>query len=94
MKHVYTALSGSQKEQGNSVKVYQASMQQRVNEQMELEADFRRALRTDELAVYYQPKIDVHTGKVMGMEALVRWPHPRRGCSARAILFRRQNARV
>lgn len=79
MKHVYTALSEAKKEQGNSVKVYQASMQQRVNEQMELEADFRRALRTDELAVYYQPKIDVHTGKVMGMEALVRWPHPRRG---------------
>lgn len=79
LRHVYMALAEAKKEQGNSIRIYQAAMHQQIEDQLQLEADFRHALRADELAVYYQPKIDVCSGKVMGMEALVRWPHPRRG---------------
>ncbi|TFB98644.1 bifunctional diguanylate cyclase/phosphodiesterase [Cryobacterium sp. HLT2-28] len=41
--------------------------------------ELRRALREDQLILHYQPKIDLHTGDVCGVEALVRWNHPTRG---------------
>ena len=41
--------------------------------------ELRHAIQTDELEVYYQPQIDLITGKMSAMEALVRWPHPRVG---------------
>src|SRR3712207_9580866 len=44
-----------------------------------LVGDLRRAMNDDELAVVYQPKADLRTGAVRGVEALVRWEHPDRG---------------
>ena len=44
-----------------------------------LRADLRRALDTGGLELLYQPKIDARTGAIAGVEALVRWPHPKRG---------------
>ena len=42
-------------------------------------AELRKAIKDDELLLYYQPKIDVRAGAVAAVEALVRWPHPERG---------------
>lgn len=42
-------------------------------------AELRKAIKEDELLLYYQPKIDVRAGKVSAVEALVRWSHPERG---------------
>jgi diguanylate cyclase (GGDEF)-like protein/PAS domain S-box-containing protein len=44
--------------------------------------ELRKAIETDQLLLYFQPKIDLRTMRVDGVEALVRWPHPRRGLLA------------
>jgi len=44
-----------------------------------LQAELERAIRDDEMVLYYQPKVQLHTGAVAGVEALVRWQHPRQG---------------
>jgi diguanylate cyclase (GGDEF)-like protein/PAS domain S-box-containing protein len=48
-------------------------------ERLDLEADLRRATKRGEFAVYYQPQLELATGRVAGWEALVRWMHPERG---------------
>jgi diguanylate cyclase len=43
--------------------------------------ELRHAVDHGDLSVFYQPKFDLHSGDVVGVEALVRWPHPTRVCS-------------
>ena len=54
-------------------------LNQKVTRRFELEADLRRALAKTEFILYYQPKIDIVTQKIVGAEALVRWNHCERG---------------
>jgi EAL domain-containing protein (putative c-di-GMP-specific phosphodiesterase class I)/FixJ family two-component response regulator len=49
---------------------------------LSLEADLRRAVNQGELCLYYQPQVDLISGQVVGLEALVRWNHPQRGLVA------------
>ena len=58
---------------------YTAAMNARAHEHFALESDLRRALREDELVLYYQPLHDVASGALIGCEALLRWQHPQRG---------------
>ncbi len=48
-------------------------------EQFELEQDLHQALERDELVLFYQPKVAIPSGRVIGLEALIRWQHPERG---------------
>ena len=59
--------------------VFDAGMRGRAMERLELEADLRRALETDELVPYFQPIVDTQTGAIRAVETLVRRQHPERG---------------
>ncbi|HEX6591876.1 MAG TPA: EAL domain-containing protein [Moraxellaceae bacterium] len=66
-----------QREQGHTA--YRSLLTVESNERLQLESELRRALQQDELVLYYQPQIDVRSGQMIGLEALVRWQHPRLG---------------
>jgi EAL domain-containing protein (putative c-di-GMP-specific phosphodiesterase class I) len=59
--------------------VFEPAMHTAAVERLEVEADLRRACERDEFVVYYQPIVDVKSGWIGGVEALVRWEHPTRG---------------
>jgi len=61
------------------VVLYDATLHIDSLPRLELEADLRRAVAGREFEVYYQPEVDLVTGNVVGVEALVRWLHPTRG---------------
>ena len=68
------------KQQGkNSFKFYTADMGTHLGERLKLETQLRRALENEEFVLYYQPKIDLRTGLIYGLEALMRWQHPQDG---------------
>jgi diguanylate cyclase (GGDEF)-like protein/PAS domain S-box-containing protein len=60
-------------------RVFDAEMRRRVRSRLELESDLRRALTDDELHLDYQPIIDLRSGELESVEALIRWRHPQRG---------------
>jgi len=67
------------KESSNTYQLYEPSMNAEAMERLELENDLHKALDREEFVVFYQPKVRIATGEVVGMEALVRWEHPLRG---------------
>jgi EAL domain-containing protein (putative c-di-GMP-specific phosphodiesterase class I)/GGDEF domain-containing protein len=70
---------GECKVQGRQFLRYEEGMELRKRESLNLEMEICRALKNKEFTLYYQPKINLHSGEVAGMEALVRWHHPKRG---------------
>jgi diguanylate cyclase (GGDEF)-like protein/PAS domain S-box-containing protein len=62
--------------------LFDQSMRDRAVERLELEAGLRNAVEDDELRLYYQPAIDLRTGRIVGVEALLRWEHPELGLLA------------
>jgi EAL domain-containing protein (putative c-di-GMP-specific phosphodiesterase class I) len=54
-------------------------MNARIAERLALENSLRHGLERGEFVVYYQPQVDISSGQIVGMEALVRWQHPERG---------------
>jgi diguanylate cyclase (GGDEF)-like protein/PAS domain S-box-containing protein len=68
------------KEQGrDTTRLYAPAMNTKALERLSLEGRLRQALQNQELLVYYQPLIDLATGRVRGAEALLRWQHPELG---------------
>lgn len=68
------------KEQGrNNFLFYSAEMDARAHEYLLLENDLRQAIELDQFVMHYQPQIDLATGQIIGLEALIRWQHPTKG---------------
>lgn len=68
------------KERGrNNFQFYSQEMDARAHELLLLENDLRRALENEQLFLHYQPQVDLSSGQIMGLEALVRWQHPDKG---------------
>jgi diguanylate cyclase (GGDEF)-like protein/PAS domain S-box-containing protein len=71
------------KEQGRShFVIFDGGMRSRATERLDLDNDLRRAIDRDELRLLYQPLVELDSGRIFGVEALVRWQHPRRGLLA------------
>jgi len=63
----------------NRYQLYQPSMDREANKRLIMEHGLRKALEHDELEIYYQPKVNIKSGKVTALEALLRWHHPALG---------------
>jgi EAL domain-containing protein (putative c-di-GMP-specific phosphodiesterase class I) len=64
---------------GGCAVLFDSGMNAPARERLEMETDLHRAAERGELEVYYQPEVELATGAIVGMEALIRWNHPRRG---------------
>ncbi len=67
------------KHAGGGLTVYDPDLDRHSMDRLTLTAELRQGIDHDEIEVYYQPKADLHTGEVCGVEALARWRHPRLG---------------
>jgi diguanylate cyclase (GGDEF)-like protein/PAS domain S-box-containing protein len=67
------------KEQGSPYQFYLPTMNVKASQRLALESGLRHALERQEFLLHYQPKVAIKTGRIVGMEALVRWRHPEKG---------------
>jgi diguanylate cyclase (GGDEF)-like protein/PAS domain S-box-containing protein len=79
LKNADTALHRAKEQGQDTFRLYAASMNAEAVRRLRLEHSLRRALERDELAVHYQPIVDLLTGAIQGVEALIRWNHPEHG---------------
>ncbi|MDG2308785.1 MAG: EAL domain-containing protein [Candidatus Binatia bacterium] len=73
------AMYRAKRQGGGTAAFYTPSMGARIREQLALEHDLHRALAHDEFLLHYQPQVSLTSGRIVGLEALVRWQHPERG---------------
>jgi len=79
MRRANRAMFEAKRDPGSSYRFYDRQLHISAGYQLRLEADLRNALRGNELELYYQPRIDLATNEVRGVECLLRWNHPERG---------------
>jgi diguanylate cyclase (GGDEF)-like protein len=77
--HADTAMFRAKDQGKNNFVVYSSNMSDKSYEKLTLEKALRKAIGNDELVLQYQPQIDLCSGEVVGMEALIRWNHPEWG---------------
>lgn len=82
IKSADTAMFRSKEEKGGRFSFYNADMAIAVEARVDIERELRKAIERNQFILYYQPQVDVLTGRVVGVEALVRWEHPERGLIA------------
>jgi diguanylate cyclase (GGDEF)-like protein/PAS domain S-box-containing protein len=79
LRNADTAMYRAKESGRNTFQLYSSEMNVNVGERLSVETDLWRALERDELRLYYRPKVELKTGRIIGTEALLRWQHPVRG---------------
>jgi len=79
LRNADAAMYRAKEEGRNTFKVFEHVMNARLLERVALEEDLRHALKRGEFQVHYQPQVDIQTGAIVGVEALLRWQQPERG---------------
>lgn len=74
-----TAMFRAKEAGKNTFKIYHESMSRDLVGRLELEEDLKVAIAEGQFELYYQPKVDLRTSRVIGLEALIRWNHPTKG---------------
>jgi diguanylate cyclase (GGDEF)-like protein/PAS domain S-box-containing protein len=82
MKNADVAMYFAKEKGRNNYQFFSAEMNARAQERLSVENYLRLALRRNELVLHYQPRMNVANGELVGVEALIRWQHPRRGLLA------------
>jgi diguanylate cyclase (GGDEF)-like protein len=79
LKNADAAMYYAKNQGKNKFQFYEQAMNEDFRELMSLESELKRAIKKNELLLHYQPRIDLQSGSVMSMEALVRWQKPDQG---------------
>jgi diguanylate cyclase (GGDEF)-like protein/PAS domain S-box-containing protein len=79
VKHADTAMYRAKENGRNLYQFYVPAMSEPIRRQLEMDIELRRALERGDITVAYQPQIALGTGRIVGLEALARWTHPRHG---------------
>jgi diguanylate cyclase (GGDEF)-like protein len=79
LRNADIAMHRAKEKGGNSFQYYSAQLDNHSVERLAIESGLRRALERDELTLHYQPKVNIASGLISGMEALLRWQHPELG---------------
>lgn len=79
LKHTDVAISHAKQQGGNRYQFFSEGISTKSVERLKLANELRKALERDELEMFYQPKVNVQNGKIIGAEALMRWNHPELG---------------
>ncbi len=82
LKHADTAMYHAKESGRDNYRFYNASLTEQVIKRMALEREMRAALEHGEFNLHYQPQFDAQSGRICGLEALIRWQHPVRGMVA------------
>ncbi|HEY0845152.1 MAG TPA: EAL domain-containing protein [Noviherbaspirillum sp.] len=79
IKHAGIAMYRAKETGRNSFQFYAPSMNEQAMERLRIEGDLRSALERNEFLLHYQPQVDLGSGRILGVEALIRWRHPELG---------------
>lgn len=79
LRNADTAMYRAKEAGRNNFQFYTAAMNTLIRERVEIENGLRHALARNELVLHYQPQVDIESGKIIAVEALVRWMHPEKG---------------
>lgn len=79
LRYADTAMYQVKEKGRDSIEFFNEEMAEKVSRQLTMEGDLHRAMDESQFELYYQPKIDVQSGRVVGAEALLRWNHPTKG---------------